>query len=100
MGGNIVLNPGVVRHIFDCQTYRKRASTVPDRSLLVKRQRKQLAHKAVSESDIKQHNSLLMTPIDEPCASTNAQLPEIDCHYTTDDSLMPTIGFIGSTAAN
>ncbi|KAG5874189.1 hypothetical protein JTB14_033899 [Gonioctena quinquepunctata] len=78
-------------HIFDCQTDRKRASTVPNRSLLVKRQRKQLVHEAVAESDRNQHNMLLITHNDEPCASTSAQLPEIDCHYTTDDSLMPAI---------
>ncbi|KAG5873240.1 hypothetical protein JTB14_018300 [Gonioctena quinquepunctata] len=86
---NIVLNPGVVPHIFDYQTDRKRASTVPHRSLLVKRQRKQLVYEAVAESDRKQHNMLLITPIDEPCASTSALPPEIGCHYTTDNSLMP-----------
>lgn len=93
MGGNIVLKPWVVPHIFDCQTDRKRASTVPDRSLLVKKQRKQLVDEAVAENDRKQHNMVLITPIDKTCASTSAQLPEIretDCLYI-DDSSMPAI---------
>lgn len=94
MGGNIILKRWVVPHIFDCQPDRKRVSTVPDRSLPVKRQRKQLISEVIAETDNKQQNTPIITHEDEPCASTSYQLPlmgESDLQYTTDDLLVSTV---------
>ncbi|XP_018575952.1 uncharacterized protein LOC108914594 [Anoplophora glabripennis] len=48
IGGKILLKQDVVPHIFDCQQDRKRAASVPQRTVVLKRQRKQLVEEAIT----------------------------------------------------
>lgn len=47
VGGNIIIKPNVVPHIFDCQPDRKRAATAPERVLPIKRERKRVIEQAI-----------------------------------------------------
>lgn len=94
MKGNIILNSGMVPHSFDCQPDRKRPNSVPDRSLTVKGQRRQLFSEVIAEADRKQQNTPNNNSWDELCASTSYQIPvmgESHLQYNTEGLLVSTV---------